>query len=163
MCPKEWLPRLYSAQGFGASMVVRFWVRTGVKGALLRSGRLLVLRRRDDSEIWPGLWDLPGGGVEKGDDTLEHALAREFLEETGLRVRVGRVLDVSLQWVPVRAEPPFPSIRSCFRCSTRSRREPCLDSSEHSEYAWVTRRDLRGLPAVPNLRPAMEMALRLRP
>jgi len=144
-------------------MVVRFWVRTGVKGALLRRGRLLVLRRRDDSEIWPGLWDLPGGGVEKEDGSLEKALAREFLEETGLRVRVGPVLNVSLQWVPVLAEPTFPSIRSCFLCTTRSRREPCLDSSEHSEYAWVTKGDLGGLRAIPNLRRAMQLALRGTP
>ena len=139
-------------------MAERFWVRLGVKGALLRGNRLLLLRRRNDSDIWPGLWDLPGGGVEKS-DTLEGALVREFLEETGFKVRVGPVLDISLQWVPVRAEPRFPSVRSCFRCSTRSRRAPRLDPSEHSEFAWVTRKDLRRLAVIPNLRPAMEKAL----
>ena len=150
--------RFYWARTFDGFMGQRFWTRAGVKGALLRGNRLLLLRRRDDSDIWPGLWDLPGGGVEK-EDTLEGALLREFREETGFRVRVGPVMDVSLQWVPVRAEPPFPSLASCFRCSTRSRGPPRLDRSEHSEFAWVTRRDLKGLAAVPYQRRAMERAL----
>ena len=134
------------------------WTRLGVKGALLRKGRLLLLRRRDDLDLWPGLWDLPGGGVEK-DDTLESALLREFLEETGFNVRVGSVVDVSFQWTQIHAEPPFPSVVSTFRCSTKSRGVPRLDPSEHSDFAWVSSRELGGLAAVPRLRRAMEMAL----
>lgn len=136
-----------------------FWVRLGVKGAIFRSHRLLLLRRRNDLDLWPGLWDLPGGGVEKEDGTLDSALAREALEETGFNVRVGPVLDVSFQWIRVRAEPAFPSIVSCFRCSTWQRGQPRLDPSEHTDFAWVRRRDLSGLAAVPRLRRAMERAL----
>jgi 8-oxo-dGTP pyrophosphatase MutT (NUDIX family) len=92
-------------------------VETGVKGALFRNDRLLRLHRRDDLGLWPGLWDLPGGGVEK-DGTLLRTLLREVLEETGFAVRVGHVLDVSFDWVKVRAEPRFPSVVVIFRCST---------------------------------------------
>lgn len=134
------------------------WARLGVKGALLRRGRLLLLHRRSDLDLWPGLWDLPGGGVEKG-GTLEGTLVREVREETGFSVRVGPVLDVSFQWVRIDAEPPFPSVVSSFRCSTRSRGVPRLDQSEHSDFAWVTRSDLRRLAVVPRLRKAMVTAL----
>ena len=139
-------------------MAERFWARLAVKGVLLRGGRLLLLRRRSDLAIWPGLWDLPGGGVERA-DTLEGALVREVQEETGFRVRVGPLLDVSLQWVPVRGEEPFPSVASCFRCSTRTRAAPRLDPSEHSDYAWVNRRDIGKLATVPYQRRIMERAL----
>jgi ADP-ribose pyrophosphatase YjhB (NUDIX family) len=50
-------------------------------------GRVLLARNSDASEF-PGLWGLPGGGVEQGehpDDTV----VREFAEETGLTVRAG--------------------------------------------------------------------------
>ena len=143
-------------------MTDRFRTRLAVKGVLLRGSRVLLLRRRNDSDIWPGLWDLPGGGVEKDDRTLEDALVRELREETGFDVRVGLVLDVSLQWVPVRAEPPFPSVASCFRCSTRSRRAPRLNSSEHTDFTWLARRDLKGLAMVPYQRRAIERALTAR-
>ena len=131
----------------------------GVKAALLRNHRLLLLRRRTDLDLFPGLWDLPGGGVEKQDRTLEGALVREVLEETGFRVRVGPVLDVSFEWITVQAEPPFPSAVTSFLCSTRSRGLPRLDPSEHSDLAWVTKGELRKLAVVPRLRRAMETAL----
>ncbi len=50
------------------------------------SGRVL-LARNSPLSTFPGLWTLPGGGVEQGehpDDTV----VREFGEETGLSVRI---------------------------------------------------------------------------
>jgi 8-oxo-dGTP diphosphatase len=52
-------------------------------------GHLLMVRRR-----WApakGMWSLPGGRVEAG-ESLEQAVKREVLEETGLVVTVGQVL-----------------------------------------------------------------------
>jgi 8-oxo-dGTP diphosphatase len=54
-------------------------------------GRVLLARR--GHEPLKGEWSLPGGGVELG-ETLEAAVAREVLEETGLAVDVGPVVDV---------------------------------------------------------------------
>ncbi|MCU1662434.1 MAG: hydrolase [Pseudonocardia sp.] len=56
-------------------------------------GRLLLVRRANDPGR--GLWSLPGGRVEPGEDDVA-ALVREMAEETGLVVQpgplVGRVL-----------------------------------------------------------------------
>ena len=64
----------------------------GVGAVVLDGGGRVLLARRAH-EPSKGEWSLPGGGVELG-ETLETAVAREVLEETGLVVRVGRVVEV---------------------------------------------------------------------
>jgi 8-oxo-dGTP diphosphatase len=53
--------------------------------------RILLVRRVN--EPYRGLWTLPAGFVDAGEDPAR-AAERECLEETGLSVRVMRVLDV---------------------------------------------------------------------
>lgn len=59
---------------------------------LIEEGSRVLLVRRVN-EPHRGLWTLPAGFVNGGEDPAE-AAARECLEETGLTVRVTRVYDV---------------------------------------------------------------------
>lgn len=53
-------------------------------GALVYGGRVYIQKRRPD-DVWPGLWEFPGGGIEDG-ETPEQAVVREYVEETGVDV-----------------------------------------------------------------------------
>lgn len=65
--------------------------KVGVGVALVEAGKLLLVRRRMDPER--GKWGLPAGFVDQGEDPRATA-AREVLEETGLVVVLGQVIDV---------------------------------------------------------------------
>lgn len=51
---------------------------------LSSAGRLLVHRRSDDKDVWPGRWDIAAGGVVDAGETYEVAARRELAEELGI-------------------------------------------------------------------------------
>ncbi|MBF9220993.1 NUDIX domain-containing protein [Hymenobacter ruricola] len=66
-------------------------VRVRVGGLLLRAGALLLAGHRGLLPQGAPFWSPPGGGWQFG-ESLKAALVREFREETGLTVQVGRFL-----------------------------------------------------------------------
>jgi 8-oxo-dGTP diphosphatase len=65
--------------------------RLVVGAAVLHGGRVLATRRTRPAEV-RGLWEMPGGKVEAGEEPRE-ALVREIREELGCEVRVTDALD----------------------------------------------------------------------
>jgi 8-oxo-dGTP diphosphatase len=63
----------------------------GVGAVIVRDGKVVIVQR--GTEPLKGQWSVPGGALEVG-ETLRECAAREALEETGLRVEAGEVLEV---------------------------------------------------------------------
>jgi ADP-ribose pyrophosphatase YjhB (NUDIX family) len=61
----------------------------GVYGVLVHEGQILLIKKARGP--YTGKLDLPGGKLEHGED-LQVALAREFLEETGVVVKSAALL-----------------------------------------------------------------------
>jgi ADP-ribose pyrophosphatase YjhB (NUDIX family) len=64
-------------------------LRLGCSAAIFDAQRRILLTRRADN----GQWCMPGGAVESGESVAE-ACKREVFEETGLNVRVRRLVGV---------------------------------------------------------------------
>ena len=69
--------------------------RRAARALLINNGSVLLIKGRDPARSRAGTWWLtPGGGIEDG-ESIEDAVVREILEETGLVVppeRVGAIV-----------------------------------------------------------------------
>lgn len=74
---------------YGPRLAKQGKIRLGCSAAIFdERGRILLTRRADN-----GQWCLPGGRMESGESAAE-ACEREVFEETGLNVRVKRLVGV---------------------------------------------------------------------
>ena len=133
-------------------------MREVVGVALLEAGRVLAARRTTPAEL-AGLWELPGGKVEPGEDPAETAV-REMAEELGCTVAVTGWLDASsvistgdehgagglvlrVATALLDAGDPVPTEHDAVRW---------LRGAELDEVAWVG----ADRPFLPALRPLLE-------
>ena len=65
--------------------------KVGVGGLVIDKDKLLLIKRAYEPSS--GLWSIPGGLLEVGEE-LEEAVAREIEEETGIKVEVKELLGV---------------------------------------------------------------------
>lgn len=65
--------------------------KVAVAMLILEDDRVLLVRRANDP--LRGYWTLPAGFMDAGEDPRQ-AAERECLEETGLKVRAGELLDI---------------------------------------------------------------------
>jgi 8-oxo-dGTP diphosphatase len=103
-------------------------------GAVILDGHRVLLVKRAHPPL-KGEWSLPGGAVELG-ETIEAAVAREVLEETGIEVDVGPIVEVldRVQHAPDgRVEYHFVIID--YLCAVRT--GVAAHGSDAEEIRWV--------------------------
>ena len=63
-------------------------IRIRAAGILIKDGQILLVRHEKEGKSY---WLIPGGGVDYG-ESVEKALVREFQEEVGLNIQVGKLV-----------------------------------------------------------------------
>ena len=115
-------------------------------GALILEGDNILLVQRGKQPL-QGHWSLPGGAVETG-ELLKHAIAREVLEETGLTVEVGDMVEVFERLMPdAGGAVEYHYVLLDYLCRVVSGTPQPGDDS--CAVAWVRRQDLHTLPITP--------------
>ena len=123
--------------------------RVFTTGVVLGRGRLLILKRKDDDDSYPGDWDCVGGHFEKG-ESAEECMLREAREESGQDMKIVRVgplieyLDTYGRAVAV----PF-----ILRPDLKRKIVP----SEHSEFKWIKLSEVKDYQIVPDLAEALSL------
>lgn len=84
-------------------------LRVRVNGILVQQSSILLVNILSPTREKP-FWTPPGGGVEFG-ETMESALEREFIEETGIQIKAEKLLYVS-EYV----KPPWHAVELFFLC-----------------------------------------------
>ncbi len=124
------------------------WTRIHLTtGILERDGAILLVASRYPGRAEP-LWNLPGGRQE-GHETHATAVTREFREETGLDVTVGRLAYVAESFDPATGMQ-FTNV-AFYVCAEG---DPAIppDEAHAVACAWVKRVDLAEYLAVAVVR-----------
>ena len=124
----------------------------GIGAVIVSQGRALLVRRA--TEPLKGEWSVPGGVLELG-ETLHDGVRREVLEETGLRVEPGPVLEVfDSIFHDQRGRTQYHYVLIDYLCSVIDG-EACA-GSDVSEVRWVEEGEIAAL----ELRESIERVLR---
>lgn len=113
----------------------------GVGAVVLRDGEVLIVRRANPPR--QGEWSIPGGALELG-EKLRDGIAREVLEETGLAVEVGPVLEVFDSIHPDDdGRIRYHYVLIDYLCHSRT--GTALAASDASELRWARPEELTAL------------------
>ncbi|GBD34187.1 Nucleoside triphosphatase NudI [bacterium HR34] len=104
-----------------------------------KEGKILILQRSPEEEIFPNMWELPSGKREPLENS-EKCLLREIKEETGLEVKIimpFSVFDYQIQ----KKDEVRDTTQINFLLKTNGNKIVKL-SSEHQNFTWISKKEI---------------------
>jgi 8-oxo-dGTP diphosphatase len=107
-------------------------------GVVIKDGKILILQRHKDEDVYPNMWELPSGKREPLEPS-ETSLIREVREETGLDVKIimpFSVFDYQIE----KPDEIRDSTQINFLVTPVSNN--VVLSEEHQAFAWITKDEI---------------------
>lgn len=103
-------------------------------GILKDNDELLVVKRSEDDDLYPGAWEFPGGHLEEG-ETLKDGLKRELNEEIGFDSDFEPIITHYYDEVKNNIH----DLEIDFIINVDKENVNVELSNEHCDYKWVTK------------------------
>ncbi len=121
--------------------------------------KAFVPKRADTKKFLPGVYNLPGGHVEYGEDIVE-ALKREYVEEFGMRISVGDPFAAFTYMNDSKATHSAEVIY--FARFVDGVENMKMDPDDHSTYKWVSLEEVALLePITPEEKAILKKGLEI--
>jgi 8-oxo-dGTP pyrophosphatase MutT (NUDIX family) len=130
--------------------------------AVVTSGgtKILLVRKSADDPHRPGKWDLPGGRLKAGEDLDSH-LTREVMEETGLRVTPGKLIDLWDWYLRSNGEDiRVLAVSRYCRLESDEASQTCREPDDYiAEQRWFSLDEVRNLDIIPSQARTIDLVL----
>ena len=127
----------------------------GVYGIILNDRKVLLVKKKRGPYI--GKQDLPGGGIEMGENTIE-TLTREIKEETGYNIKESNFMDLinnRIEYINHKGQQEeLTHIIIIYSVSLEHYGEPngkniIYDTEDTSDSKWVNINEITNIPVTP--------------
>lgn len=108
-------------------------------GVVVKDGKILILQRHKDEDVYPNMWELPSGKREFLEPS-EDSLIREVKEESGLDVEIMMPISV-FDYQIEKSEEIRDSTQINFLVKPINNQEVVL-SEEHQAFVWISQNEI---------------------
>ena len=115
-------------------------------GVIVRCKDKFLLCKRNAIGSYPGMWSIPAGKVEDGEETMD-AAKREFFEETAINIDDKEITFVGLIPRHTRDGKKIKGIMYVYQFNVNEEVYPdlenAIDGEEHSECGYFTSKEMK--------------------
>lgn len=108
-------------------------------GAVIRDGKILILQRHKNEDVYPNIWELPSGKREPLEPS-ENSLIREVREEAGLTVSI--ILPFSVFDYQIEKPDEIRDSTQINFLVVPTDDAGVVLSGEHQAFAWIISQEI---------------------
>ncbi|MBO4245733.1 MAG: NUDIX hydrolase [Bacilli bacterium] len=107
-------------------------------GILKDDNELLIVKRSENDDLYPGAWEFPGGHLENG-ETLKEGLKRELFEEIGFDIDFEPIITHYYDEIKEKNNELIHDLEIDFIINVKKEDINVVLSNEHCDFKWVTK------------------------